>query len=126
MLRVSGQWHATALIHARGELDAGVGAGRVTLMSLAESQAHVHAAEPAAARRPLMTRLAALAAASRRRVTVHPSMMDEFPPHAVADVSVCHDTAACLPMVRAGAPNRPGPGTRRVFVRRVAVPPSSA
>lgn len=56
-----------------GVLDVGAGTGRVTVMSLMESQVPVHAVEPAHSMRcPLMTRLAALPAELRMRVTVHP------------------------------------------------------
>jgi SAM-dependent methyltransferase len=80
-----------------GVLDIGAGTGRVTLMSLAESRVDVHAVEPARAMRTsLMTRLAALPARQRERVTVHPHAMDEAALYAVADVAVCHNTVACL------------------------------
>ncbi|MFJ4624416.1 class I SAM-dependent methyltransferase [Streptomyces sp. NPDC088812] len=81
-----------------GVLDIGAGTGRVTLMSLSESRVGVHAVEPSRAMRaPLMTRLAALPAALRERVTVHPHPLDEAALHGVADVAVCHNTVACLP-----------------------------
>lgn len=81
-----------------GVLDVGAGTGRVTVMSLMESQVPVHAVEPAHSMRcPLMTRLAALPAELRMRVTVHPHTLDEAALHAVADVAVCHNTIACLP-----------------------------
>ncbi|MFJ3779174.1 methyltransferase [Streptomyces sp. NPDC090075] len=81
----------------RGVLDIGAGTGRVTLMSLAESRADVHAVEPARAMRSsLMTRLSALPARQRERVTVHPHALNEAPLYAVADVAVCHNTVACL------------------------------
>ncbi|MFE9622885.1 class I SAM-dependent methyltransferase [Streptomyces sp. NPDC006527] len=81
-----------------GVLDIGAGTGRVTLMSLAESQVDVHAVEPARAMRTsLLTRLAALPAQQRERVTVHPHALDEAALSAVADVAVCHNTVACLP-----------------------------
>ncbi|MGW2458001.1 class I SAM-dependent methyltransferase [Streptomyces sp. NPDC004457] len=80
-----------------GVLDIGAGTGRVTLMSLAESRADVYAVEPARAMRTsLMTRLAALPARERARVTVHPHALDEAALYAVADVAVCHNTVACL------------------------------
>ncbi|MFG3297034.1 class I SAM-dependent methyltransferase [Streptomyces sp. NPDC048179] len=80
-----------------GVLDIGAGTGRVTLMSLAESRADVHAVEPARAMRAsLMTRLSALPARQRERVIVHPHALNEAPLHAVADVAVCHNTVACL------------------------------
>jgi SAM-dependent methyltransferase len=79
-------------------LDIGAGTGRVTLMSLAESHVDVHAVEPARAMRTsLMTRLAALPAQQRERVTVHPHALDEAALYAVADVAVRHNTVACLP-----------------------------
>ncbi|RPF30461.1 bifunctional 2-polyprenyl-6-hydroxyphenol methylase/3-demethylubiquinol 3-O-methyltransferase UbiG [Streptomyces sp. TLI_185] len=81
-----------------GVLDIGAGTGRVTLMSLARSRVDVHAVEPARAMRTsLMTRLAALPARQRERVTVHSHALDEAPLSAVADVAVCHNTVACLP-----------------------------
>lgn len=80
-----------------GVLDVGAGTGRVTLMSLMESHVPVHAVEPTRSMRsPLMTRLAALPAALRTRVTVHPHRLDEAELHGVADVAVCHNTIACL------------------------------
>jgi SAM-dependent methyltransferase len=80
-----------------GVLDIGAGTGRVTLMSLAESRVDIHAVEPARAMRtPLMTRLAALPAARRERVTVHPHTLGETALYGVADVAVCHNTVACL------------------------------
>ncbi|MGW2051751.1 class I SAM-dependent methyltransferase [Streptomyces sp. NPDC001858] len=80
-----------------GVLDVGAGTGRVTLMSLRESHVAVHAVEPARAMRsPLMTRLAALPAGLRARVTVHPCRLDEAALRGVADVAVCHNTIACL------------------------------
>lgn len=88
-----------AVAQARlGVLDVGAGTGRVTLMSLGESRAGVHAVEPARAMRAaLMTRLAILPAAWRKRVTVHPHTLDQASLNAVADVAVCHNTIACLP-----------------------------
>ncbi|GHH17159.1 class I SAM-dependent methyltransferase [Streptomyces lanatus] len=82
----------------RGVLDVGAGTGRVTLMSLAESRAPVHAVEPARSMRSLlMTRLAALPVDMRTRVTVHPHGLDEAALRAVADVAICHNTIGCLP-----------------------------
>lgn len=98
-----------------GVLDIGAGTGRVTLMSLAESAADVHAVEPARAMRTsLLTRLATLPARQRERVTVHPYALDEAALYAAADVAVCHNTVACLPPGRAGRavardPHGPGP-----------------
>ncbi|WP_406103234.1 class I SAM-dependent methyltransferase [Streptomyces sp. NBC_01003] len=67
-------------------------------MSLAESRAPVHAVEPTRAMRsPLMTGLASLPAALRRRVTVHPHTLQESGLHGVADVAICHNMVACLP-----------------------------
>jgi SAM-dependent methyltransferase len=80
-----------------GVLDVGAGTGRVTLMSLMESQVPVHAVEPTRSMRaPLMTRLASLPADLRMRVTVHPHTLDEVGLHEVADVAICHNTIACL------------------------------
>ncbi|MGW0580340.1 methyltransferase [Streptomyces sp. NPDC002920] len=80
-----------------GVLDVGAGTGRVTLMSLMESQVPVHAIEPARSMRsPLMTRLASLPADLRMRVTVYPHPLDEAGLHQVADAAVCHNTIACL------------------------------
>lgn len=80
-----------------GVLDVGAGTGRVTLMSLLESEVGVHAVEPARAMRtPLMTRLASLPAESRARVTVHPHPLDQAELYAVADVAICHNTVASL------------------------------
>ncbi|MER6158183.1 class I SAM-dependent methyltransferase [Streptomyces sp. NPDC001868] len=80
-----------------GVLDVGAGTGRVTLMSLMESHAPVHAVEPTRSMRsPLMTRLASLPVEQRTRVTVHPHRLDEADLHGVADVAVCHNTIACL------------------------------
>ncbi|WP_232838278.1 methyltransferase [Streptomyces geranii] len=97
------RWYGAAVRRARlGVLDVGAGTGRVTLMSLVESRVPVHAVEPSRAMRsPLMTRLAALPAGLRARVTVHPHRLDEAGPHGaglggVADVAVCHNTVACL------------------------------
>jgi SAM-dependent methyltransferase len=91
--------YGPAVAEARlGVLDVGAGTGRVTLMSVAESRADVHAVEPSRAMRTsLTTRLAALPAAARERVTVYPHPLDEAALHAVADVAVCHNTVACLP-----------------------------
>ncbi|WP_234439824.1 class I SAM-dependent methyltransferase [Streptomyces bicolor] len=81
----------------RGVLDVGAGTGRVTLVSLAQSRAPVHAVEPSRSMRSLlMTRLAALPVDVRARVTVHPRRLDEAVLHEVADVAVCHNTVACL------------------------------
>lgn len=81
-----------------GVLDVGAGTGRVTLMSLLESEVGVHAVEPARAMRTsLMTRLASLPAESRARVTVHPHPLDQAGLYGVADVAICHNTVACLP-----------------------------
>ncbi|WP_217136987.1 class I SAM-dependent methyltransferase [Streptomyces sp. AC558_RSS880] len=81
-----------------GVLDIGAGTGRVTLMSLVESQVDVHAVEPARAMRTsLLTRLAVLPARQRERVTVHPHALDQASLYAVVDVAVCHNTVACLP-----------------------------
>ncbi|MEU4657779.1 class I SAM-dependent methyltransferase [Streptomyces sp. NPDC023723] len=90
--------YGPAVAKARqGVLDIGAGTGRVTLMSLAESGADVHAVEPSRAMRTaLTTRLAALPA-SWDRVTVYPRPLDEAALHQVADVAVCHNTVACLP-----------------------------
>ncbi|MFJ8630354.1 class I SAM-dependent methyltransferase [Streptomyces sp. NPDC093568] len=88
----------------RGVLDVGAGTGRVTLMSLAESRVPVHAVEPARSMRSLlMTRLAALPADQRARVTVHPDGLDEAGLRAVADVAICHNTIGCLPPVSRAA-----------------------
>ncbi|WP_189316670.1 class I SAM-dependent methyltransferase [Streptomyces brasiliensis] len=85
-----------------GVLDVGAGTGRVTLMSLLESEVGVHAVEPARAMRTsLMTRLASLPAESRARVTVHPCPLGQAELYEVADVAICHNTVACLsPAVR--------------------------
>ncbi|MFJ3671153.1 class I SAM-dependent methyltransferase [Streptomyces sp. NPDC090106] len=81
-----------------GVLDVGAGTGRVTMLALAGSRADVHAVEPARAMRTsLLTRLAALPAVQRERVTVHPLPLDEAPLRAVADVAVCHNMVGCLP-----------------------------
>lgn len=94
-----------------GVLDIGAGTGRVTLMSLAESAADVHAVEPARAMRTsLLTRLATLPARQRERVTVHPYALDEAALYAAADVAVCHNTVACLPRPRG---TRCGPRSTR-------------
>ncbi|MER5436713.1 class I SAM-dependent methyltransferase [Streptomyces sp. NPDC002588] len=80
-----------------GVLDVGAGTGRVTLMSLMESQVPVHAVEPTRSMRsPLMTRLTSLDANLRMRVTVYPHPLDVVGLHEVADVAVCHNTIACL------------------------------
>ncbi|WP_159038140.1 class I SAM-dependent methyltransferase [Streptomyces sp. WM6386] len=80
-----------------GVLDVGAGTGRVTLMSLLESRAPVHAVEPARSMRtPLMTRLASLSPELTKRVTVHPQLLEEAGLYGVADVAVCHNTVACL------------------------------
>ncbi|MEV8427129.1 class I SAM-dependent methyltransferase [Streptomyces sp. HUAS 31] len=81
-----------------GVLDVGAGTGRVTLMSLAESRVPVHAVEPTRSMRSLlMTRLAALPADMRTRVTVHPQGLGEAGLREVADVAICHNTIGCLP-----------------------------
>ncbi|TXS41822.1 class I SAM-dependent methyltransferase [Streptomyces sp. OR43] len=91
--------YARQVAQARlGILDIGAGTGRVTLMSLAESEADIHAIEPARAMRTsLLTRLAVLPERQRDRVTVHPHALDRAELYAVADVAVCHNTIACLP-----------------------------
>ncbi|CAM5446387.1 hypothetical protein GCM10010334_27410 [Streptomyces finlayi] len=81
-----------------GVLDIGAGTGRVTMLSVTDSWADVHAVEPARAMRTsLMTRLASLPAEQRGRVTVHPHPLQEAALHAVADVAVCHNVVGCLP-----------------------------
>ncbi|ROQ60169.1 methyltransferase family protein [Streptomyces sp. 840.1] len=89
--------YGPAVARARqGVLDIGAGTGRVTLMSLAESGADVHAVEPSRAMRTVLTaRLAALPAA-RDRATLYPHPLDEAALYEVADVAVCHNTVACL------------------------------
>jgi SAM-dependent methyltransferase len=83
-----------------GVLDVGAGTGRVTLMSLIESQVPVHAVEPTRSMRsPLMTRLASLPASLRMRVTVHPHTLDATGLREVADVAICHNTISCMPPV---------------------------
>ncbi|HEY9329607.1 MAG TPA: class I SAM-dependent methyltransferase [Streptomyces sp.] len=91
--------YARQVAQARlGVLDIGAGTGRVTLMSLAESEADIHAIEPARAMRTsLLTRLAVLPERQRDRVTVHPHALDRAELYGVADVAVCHNTIACLP-----------------------------
>ncbi|MEU3297534.1 class I SAM-dependent methyltransferase [Streptomyces longwoodensis] len=80
-----------------GVLDVGAGTGRVTLLGLAASGVNVHAVEPARSMRaPLMSRLAALPAQQRARVSVHPGTLGEADLHGIADVAVCHNTIACL------------------------------
>ena len=90
--------YGPAVAKARlGVVDVGAGTGRVTLMSLAQSEVSVHAVEPARAMRAaLMTRLAALPATQRARVSVHPYTLGEAALHDVADLVVCHNTVACL------------------------------
>ncbi|MBQ0850423.1 class I SAM-dependent methyltransferase [Streptomyces sp. BH-SS-21] len=90
--------YGAAVAQARmGIVDVGAGTGRVTLMSLARSKVGVHAVEPARAMRAaLMTRLAALPAPQRARVSVHPSTLDEAALRDVADLVICHNTVACL------------------------------
>ncbi|MEU3792491.1 class I SAM-dependent methyltransferase [Streptomyces fructofermentans] len=90
--------YGPAVAKARlGVVDVGAGTGRVTLMSLARSEVGVHAVEPARAMRAaLMTRLAALPATQRARVSVHPHTLGEAALHDVADLVVCHNTVACL------------------------------
>lgn len=90
--------YGPAMARARhGVLDVGAGTGRVTLLGLAATSVGVHAVEPARAMRaPLMSRLSALPAEQRARVSVHPYPLDEADLHGVADVAVCHNTLACL------------------------------
>jgi len=90
--------YGQAVARARlGVLDIGAGTGRVTSMSLAESGAAVHAVEPARAMRAvLMSRLAALPAKQRARVSVYPCTLDKADLHGIADVAICHNTIACL------------------------------
>ncbi|MGA4961965.1 class I SAM-dependent methyltransferase [Streptomyces pseudogriseolus] len=91
--------YESAVTKARvGVLDIGAGTGRVTLLSLFAAEVDVHAVEPARAMRtPLMSRLAALTARQRARVSVHPSTLSEANLRGVADLAVCHNTIACLP-----------------------------
>lgn len=99
------------VVNARlGVLDVGAGTGRVTLMSLMESQVPVHAVEPTRAMRsPLMTRLASLPADLRMRVTVHPHTLDAAGLHEVADVAICHNTVAAFTRLHGGPCGRPSP-----------------
>ncbi|MFJ4468686.1 hypothetical protein ACIP2X_14530 [Streptomyces sp. NPDC089424] len=60
-------------------------------------------------RTPPMSRLAALPADLRARITVHPVPLDETGLFEVADVAVCRNTIACLrssslPPVRRSVP----------------------
>ncbi|MFD6292856.1 class I SAM-dependent methyltransferase [Streptomyces sp. NPDC060205] len=92
------QLYGTAVATARlGVVDVGAGTGRVTLLSLARSRTGVHAVEPARAMRAaLMTRLAALPAPQRARVSVHPYTLGEAALRDVADLVICHNTVASL------------------------------
>ncbi|WP_460354856.1 class I SAM-dependent methyltransferase [Actinoallomurus acanthiterrae] len=84
-----------------GVLDIGAGTGTVTAMTLVESGAAVHAVEPTRAMRTaLMTRLAAMPANLRMRVTVHARALHESGLKAVADVAICHNVIGCLEPVQ--------------------------
>ncbi|MER5884868.1 class I SAM-dependent methyltransferase [Streptomyces sp. NPDC001941] len=81
----------------KGVLDVGAGSGLVTAMALGRTGAPVHAVEPAAPMRTaLMSRLSALGADARSRVTVHACTLPDSGLRDAADVAVCHNVVPTL------------------------------
>ncbi|MFJ7280776.1 class I SAM-dependent methyltransferase [Kitasatospora sp. NPDC098663] len=79
-------------------LDVGAGTGIVTEILLAASTAPVHAVEPCAAMRAsLLTRLAAIGADRRARVTVHPEPLEQADLREIADLAIASNVIGCLP-----------------------------
>ncbi|MFJ9950213.1 class I SAM-dependent methyltransferase [Kitasatospora sp. NPDC091207] len=89
---------AEAAARARhGVLDIGAGTGVVTEVLLAACTAPVHAVEPAAAMRAaLASRVAALGADQRARLTLHPEPVEAAGLVEVADLAVASNVIACL------------------------------
>ncbi|ACU72294.1 Methyltransferase type 12 [Catenulispora acidiphila DSM 44928] len=80
-----------------GIVDVGAGTGIVTEVLLARSAAPVHAVEPATPMRvALLTRLAALSADVRARVTVHPGTLQGAGLTRQADLVVCANVAGVV------------------------------
>ncbi|MEU8925239.1 class I SAM-dependent methyltransferase [Kitasatospora sp. NPDC048545] len=109
------RWFAEAARGARhGILDIGAGTGIVTEVLLDAGTAPVHAVEPSAAMRTgLLTRVAALGADRRARLTLHPEPVEAAGLHEVADLAVASNVIACLsPAVRRAV----WPAVRRALV----------
>lgn len=96
--RVAERRFAGAAAVARiGVVDVGAGTGLVSEVLLACSAAPVHAVEPSAVMRvALMSRLAALGADQRARVSVHPCSLQESGLEETADLVVCSNVAGLV------------------------------
>jgi SAM-dependent methyltransferase len=96
--RLAEQRFAAAAHAARvGIVDVGAGTGIVTQVLLNRSAAPVHVVEPSSAMRvALLTRLAALHADQRARVTVHPQAFQDVGLERVADLVVCANIAGVV------------------------------
>ncbi|MFJ1755440.1 methyltransferase [Kitasatospora sp. NPDC088134] len=92
------RWFAAAAGRARtGIVEFGAGTGLVTGVLLARSAVPVHAVEPAPAMRTvLMSRVAALGADRRARLTVHPGRAEDAGLDAVADLAVAANVVGCV------------------------------
>ncbi|MEV7596009.1 class I SAM-dependent methyltransferase [Kitasatospora sp. NPDC089797] len=79
-------------------LDVGAGTGIVTGILLTASAVPVHAVEPSAPMRAaLLTRLAALGADQRARVTLHPEPIEETGLVRAVDLAIASNVVATLP-----------------------------
>lgn len=96
--RLADRRFASAARAARvGIVDVGAGTGIVTEILLARSAAPIHAVEPSTPMRvALLTRLAALRADARARVTVHAETLQRAGLTRVADLVVCANVAGVV------------------------------
>jgi SAM-dependent methyltransferase len=93
-----------------GIVDVGAGTGIVTEVLLSRSTVPIHAVEPSAPMRvALLSRLAAMTADKRARVTVHPDPLQDAGLHRMADLVVCSNVAGVL-----------DPAQRRALWRAIA------